>query len=153
MTELNLNSITIETTSEKGDDIKEVVANKDRVEKLMRETFDLNVSKKDLDNELADKRSDLRDLLECLGITKITADTFTMSNIPSKRFSGWKDEVALLELIPEDLRGLDTMNPDRAKIEALVKAKKIPKAALELRHFKETKSIRFLPIVEPAQTD
>ena len=153
MTELNLNGITVEADTEDGNDIKRVVSNKEEVEKLMREAYDLNNEKKILDAKLADKRSELKDLLDCLHISKITAEDFTTSNIPSKRFSGWKDEKALLELIPEELMGIDTMSPDRAKIEALVKLKKLPKVVLELRFFKETHAIRFMPIIEKAKTD
>ena len=151
MTNLNLNSLIVEVEGE--DTLKQVVGNQEHVETLMRECYKLNNEKKALDAELADKRGDLRDLLECLKITKITATDFTMTNVPSKRFNGWKDEGALLELIPEDLRGLETMVPDRSKIEALIKSKQIPKAALELRHFKETHAVRFMPIVEKAKTD
>lgn len=153
MIELNLNGITVEANSEDGNDVKRVVSHKDEVEKLMREAYDLNNEKKILDAKLADKRSELKDLLDCLHISKITAVDFTTSNIPSKRFSGWKDEKALLELIPEELMGIDTMSPDRSKIEALVKAKKLPKAVLELRFFKENHAIRFTPIIEKAKTD
>ena len=153
MTQLELGTVQIETTSEDGNDVKRVVSHKDNVEKLMREAYDLNNEKKILDAKLADKRSELKDLLDCLHISKITAEDFTTSNIPSKRFSGWKDEKALLELIPEELMGIDTMSPDRAKIEALVKLKKLPKVVLELRFFKEMHAIRFMPIIEKAKTD
>ena len=149
--ELNLNGLTIEV--EDDNTLKKVVGNKDAIEVLMRETYVLNSEKKILDAKLADKRIELGELLDCLHITKITASDFTTSNIPSKRFSGWKDEKALLELIPEELLGIDTMSPDRAKIEALVKLKKLPKAVLELRFFKENHAIRFMPIVEAAKID
>ena len=149
--ELNLNGLTIEVENE--DTLKQVVANKDDIEALMKKCYNLNNEKKALDIDLANKKGDFKDLLNSMGILKIVTSDFTMKNSPSKRFSGWKDEGALLELIPEDLRGLETMNPDRAKIEALVKAKKIPKAALELMDFSETKAIRFTPIVEKAKTD
>ena len=149
--ELKLDNLTIEVQSE--DTLKEVVVNKDAIEALMRKCYNLNNEKKALDTDLADKKGDLKELLNSMGITKIMTSDFTMSNVPSKRFSGWKDESALLELIPEDLRGLETMAFDRAKIEALVKAKKIPKAALELMAFNETKAIRFIPFVEKAKTD
>lgn len=151
MTDLNLDNLTIEVEGEET--LKEVVSNREHVETLMKECYELNNEKKVLDAELADKRGNLRDLLECLKITKITTSDFTMTNVASKRFNGWKDETALLELIPEDLRGLETMVPDRAKIEALVKSKEIPKAALELRHFKKNHAVRFLPLVEKAKTD
>ena len=153
MTELELGTLQIQTSAEDGDIIKQVVSSKERIEILVNECYDLNTSKKELDAKLADKRSELKDLLDCLHISKITAKDFTTSNIPSKRFSGWKDEKALLELIPEELMGIDTMSPDRAKIEALVKAKKLPKAVLELMFFKEMHAIRFMPIIEKAKTD
>ena len=149
--ELNLNGLTIEVENE--DTLKQVVANKDDIEALMKKCYNLNNEKKALDIDLANKKGDFKDLLNSMGILKIVTSDFTMKNSPSKRFSGWKDEGALLELIPEDLRGLETMSPDRAKIEALIKEKKIPKAALELMYFKETKAIRFTPIVEKAKTD
>ena len=149
--ELNLNGLTIEVENE--DTLKQVVANKDNIEALMKKCYNLNNEKKALDIDLANKKGDFKDLLNSMGILKIVTSDFTMKNSPSKRFSGWKDEGALLELIPEDLRGLETMGFDRAKIEALIKEKKIPKAALELMDFNETKAIRFTPIIEKAKTD
>lgn len=145
MTELNLNNNKIEMMGEDGEAIKEVIATADIVTAMMRECFDLNERKKVIEAELKEKRSDLQPLLEGLTITKITTDDFTMTHVPGNRFSGWKDEKSLLELIPEYLRGIETMNPDRTKIETLVKDEIIPEEALELRHFKPNPSIRFTP--------
>ncbi|MCK4665949.1 hypothetical protein KAU33_04325 [Candidatus Dependentiae bacterium] len=145
VTELELGSIKIEMSADDGDTIKKVIANRVAIESLMDECYSIGIEEKKLKDKLASKRIELKEMLNPLTITKIIVEDFTMSNFPSKRFGGWKDEEALLKLIPENLRGLQTMSPNRDKIEALVKAKEIPKEALELRKFNTIKGIRFTP--------
>ena len=148
MTELELGSIKVEMMAEDGNTIKDVLATRTTIESLMNDCYLMNIEEKNLKAKLTKKKDELKGMLKSLTITKITGEDFTTSYITSSKFRGWKDEEALLELIPESLRGLQTMTPDRTKIEALIKAKEIPKEALDFRKFNDIKSIRFTPRTE-----
>ena len=149
MTELDLGDLTVEMKADDGETIKEVLANRQAIESLMNKCYSINIEEKKLKSDLALKKDELKTLLNSLSVTKIITEKYTMSNIPTKRFNGWEDEEALLQLIPENLRGLQTMIFDRKKIEALIKSKEIPKELKkpinDLMIFNDTKSIRFTP--------
>lgn len=153
MTELELGEIQIETSAEDGDTIKKLVANKSLIEGLMNECYTLNNEKKAIENKLKKKKDEFEDLITPLGIGKVISADFTMSHITTKRFSGWKDEDAVIELIPEALRNTRTMSFDRNKIKALVEVNELPKKILNLEKYSDSLSIRFTPIVDKIKRD
>ena len=148
MTELELGTMQIKTSAEDGDTIKGLIANKSLIEGLIHECYVLNNEKKAVESELKKKKDLLEDLITPFGIEKVMSDEFTMSHITTKRFSGWTDEDAVMELIPENLRNTKTMSFDRNKIKALIEVKELPKKILKLEKYSDTLSIRFTPVVE-----
>jgi len=153
MAELKLNGMTVEIKSEDSEALKKVVAEQSLISGMMEECYHLNVKSAKIKSELDEKKDTLKEKLAELTIESIETGEFTMKHSISKKFKGWEDEEALMLMIPEQLRGADTTSPDRKKIEALIKAKDLPKEILELRKFNEVSSIRFTVPVKKIQTD
>ena len=88
-------------------------------------------------------RSDIETLCDELGIAEMTSGDNKLEIKHVNKFKRYKDDQAVLELLPKGVKILDLMSLDRKKINAYFKESGLPDAIKKQERYGESTSIYF----------